>query len=626
MRHFLIAAILLCAICSAQTQSKPKPETAQGATAKQAATTSAELRGTVTDSSGAVLVDAKITVTSAAGVSVSAISGADGKFVIRGLKPGAYTVAVTAAKFKEFKTDGFNILSGDENNLDALLEPAVEITQVDVTGQTQTQIETEKSEVAGTITERQIDSLPPNGRNFSKFITLTPGVTDQTGQDEAKVGVVGSAKYSVNGGRVEYNTFDIDGTDVLNTGIAASRGHSTFIVYPSLDAISEMKVLTSNYGAQYGRSASGTVLVNTKSGDQRFHGNAYEFVRNEIFNAHGFNDPQGKVPVYRRNDFGFTLGGPIFIPGIFNEKKESTFFFFSEEMRLERSPYSFNQAVPSLNEREGNFSDVCPQPGIFDRAKYPDCPSPVTQLANQGSTRYPTFPGNIIPIDPNAAAVLHTNLVPLANSRAGCNYRLNLTAVTDDPATWPCYNVTASPNTYWREELFRIDHNFSPNLKASFRYIHDSWDTTTLAPQWQYGGKFNSFPTVLNRFIGPGLSLVAHLTAIKSPSLVNDYSVGFTTDHIDLTSMAGPGATLTRPATLDSPCGTTLDSCGIGYLFPDSAGKIPAIFYAGSNAAYGGIGFTADTSFMPWHHSNPVVTIRDDLSKVIRNHTLQVGV
>src|SRR5208283_3132015 len=164
-----------------------------------------------------------------------------------------------------------------------------------------------------------------NGRNFSQLIALAPGVSNQTSQDEAKVGVQGSAKYSVNGGRVEYNTFEVDGSDVLNTDIAASHGHTTLIIYPSLDSIQEMKVLTSNYGAQFGRSASGTVQVRLKSGGSQFHGVGYEFIRNEDFDARNFFDPPGRIPLYRRNDFGGAVGGPVYIPGIFNTAKDKTF-------------------------------------------------------------------------------------------------------------------------------------------------------------------------------------------------------------------------------------------------------------------------------------------------------------
>src|SRR5260370_22270982 len=248
--------------------------------------------------------------------------------------------------------------------------------------------ETESAAVSGTITEKEVVSIGLNGRNFTQLIALARGVSNQTGEDEAKVGVVGSVKYSVIGGRVEYNTFEVDGGDVLNTGLNGAS--STLMVYPSLDAIQEVKVLTSNYGAQYGRTASGTVQVTTKSGTEKLHGNLYDFIRNEAFNARNSFDPVGRVPLYRRQDFGGTVGGPLTIPGVYNTKKDKTFFFFSEEFRLEKTPVDYNQAVPSLKERglvmtaQGvqknltpptdsglvsqnfDFSDVCPLQGTSD--------------------------------------------------------------------------------------------------------------------------------------------------------------------------------------------------------------------------------------------------------------------
>jgi len=112
-------------------------------------------------------------------------------------------------------------------------------------------------------------------------------------------------------------------------------------VYPSLEAIAEFKVLTSNYGAQYGRNGSGTVEVETKSGTNNFHGNAYEFVRNDAFNAKTF--PQTTLPSYKKNDFGYTIGGPVFIPGLYNKNKDKTFFFWSQEWRRDRVPSELGQ-------------------------------------------------------------------------------------------------------------------------------------------------------------------------------------------------------------------------------------------------------------------------------------------
>lgn len=608
MRFLLIPALLFCAPSSAFAEpcaaNGNQPITSQA----QAATEPAVLQGKVQDSAGALVPGAVVTVTSSGGTTVTATTDAEGKFIVRGLAPGAYDITIASANFADSKVEGFAVRAGEANTLEARLKAAGEATVVNVNAENANQVETERAELSGTISQKEVVQYGLNGRNFSQLLTLTPGVSNQTQQDEAKVGVVGSAKYSVNGGRVEYNTFDVDGSDVLNTSIAASRGRPTLTVYPSLDAIGEIKVLTSNYGAEYGRSASGTILVTTKSGGPAFHGNAYEFLRNEHFNARGYKDPAGPAPLYRRQDFGLTIGGPVYIPKVYNQAKDKTFFFFSEEVRLEQSPSSFAQAVPSLNEREGNFSDVCSQNNTGA-----DCP------------QAPGIDPTNIPLDQNALAILHTNVIPLANSSTGCTFSL-MRAVTSNPATWPCYVITVSPSTYWREELFRADHNLNATNKLSFRYIHDAWDTTTTAPQWQYNGVVNSFPTVLNRFVGPGLSLVAHLTSIASATLANDFSVSYVTQHVTLDNKSGPGATLDRPAQLDAACGGFVSSCGIGSIFSGSGGKVPGLNIGGANAAYGGNGFIGDTSYAPWRNADPNISIRDDLSKSFHSHLIQAGV
>src|ERR1700755_1473047 len=197
-----------------------------------------------------------------------------------------------------------------------------------------TVVETDTASISTTLAGKEVTGYGLNGRNFSQLITMAPGVSNQTGQDEAKVGVAGSAKFSVNGGRVEYNTFEVDGSDVLNTSINSSRGQGEpLVVYPSIDAIQDMKVLTSDYSALYGKSASGSVLVTTKSGGDKFHGNLYGFIRNEMLKPRNFFDQpnptplgfEGKLiyrtPLYRRLDFGGTIGGPLFIPHLYNTNK-----------------------------------------------------------------------------------------------------------------------------------------------------------------------------------------------------------------------------------------------------------------------------------------------------------------
>jgi hypothetical protein len=564
--------------------------------------------GTVTDVSGGTVAGAKVTVTGA-GVNQTATANDHGEYSVSGLPPGAYTITVSEEGFKDFQVAGLAVAAGQAAHLDALLVPTAQVTKVTVKGEKVAEVETQNAQVSGTITQKQVVSLMLNGRNFAQLITLAPGVSNQSGQDEALVGVKGSVKFSVNGGRVEYNTFDVDGSDVLNAGINGSA--STLIVFPSLDAINEVKVLTSNYGAIYGKSASGTVLVTTKSGGSKFHGDAYEFVRNEIWNARNFFDETHGAPLYRRNDFGFTFGGPLFIPHVFNTAKDKTFFFFSEEIRRERTPQDFNQGVPSLEERAGNFSDVCPfaEPGqtlgsggvvLFTRTAFPDCPS----TGSSSFTGYlTTYPGNQVPTNPNASILLNAGIIPPPNSTVGCNSSIN-----------SCYVNVVSLPTHWHEELFRVDQTINSKLRASFREIHDSWQTINATPQWGYVQ--NSFPNIQNNFIGPGESAVARVTDVVSPTFFNDWVLSYTTDHIRLTDINGEGGTWQRPAGLT-----------MGYLFNNGfGGKIPGIVIAGTNAAYGGFGFATDPSFEPWTHSNPTFTFRDDAADVVGTHTIGFGV
>lgn len=628
----------------------------------------AAIHGTVTDQTQAVVVGATVVLTNTSGFKQETQSNDKGEYSFTKLDAGTYTVTVTAPNFAVKTLDFINLNAGLDLTLDAPLEPASGKTEVNVESSGVGKVETETASVSGTITQKEVVSLGLNGRNFTQLIALAPGVSNQTGQDEAKVGVVGSVKYSVNGGRVEYNTFEVDGSDVLNTGLNGAS--STLMVYPSLDAIQEVKVLTSNYGAQYGRTASGTVQVTTKSGTEHVHGNLYEFIRNEAFNSRNYFDPVGEAPLYRRQDFGGTIGGPLTVPHLYNTKKDKTFFFFSEEVRLEKTPTDYRQAVPSLKERglittphgiqknlitnssgavaqDFDFSDVCPLAGSaasfgFARANFPDCPSLVSGSSGLlpiynlmvGGGGVPTY------VDKNALTILQSNLIPLPNAPAGCSFTVANLDPTDPNH---CYNTVVSPSTYWREELFRIDQMITTKIRASFRYVHDAWNTNVLTPQWGYVR--NTFPTVENKFNGPGLSLVARLTNTISPTLLNDLVISYVNSNITLADENGPGgAMFQRNPTLNQPLvadpsapgqcnplisadpATGFPQCGMGYIFNNGfGGKMPGVNVLGTNAAYGGEGFVADPSYMPWSHTNPTYEARDDIGKSIGKHTLQFG-
>ncbi len=611
------------------------------------------ISGLVSDPDGAVIPEAKVQVINQETlVSREAKTDSVGEYLVAGLPAGRYQIIVEAEGFTRRSSEIITLAAGQSLIFNVKIEVTALKQEVQVAEAASTELDTNTATLSTTLGSKEVVGYGLNGRNFSQLITLSPGVSNQTGQDEAKVGVAGSAKFSVNGGRVEYNTFEVDGSDVLNTSINASRGQGEpLIVYPSIDAIQDMKVLTADYSALYGKSASGSVLITTKSGTDQFHGNAYVFIRNEIFNARNYFDqpnpvpigyqgkPTYRTPLYRRLDFGGTIGGPIYIPNVYNTDKKKTFFFFSEEIRREKTPVDYNQAVPTVAERSGNFSDVCPtllpgSPPTFNPASYPDCP--------QGAGSPPAV-GRTVAVDYTSQALLNSGLIPLPNSPTGCNS-------TNPSPLAHCYVGSVSPPTYWREELFRIDHNISDFTRLSFRYVHDSWNTTTLAPQW--GVVQNSFPTVENLLNGPGLNMAIILAQTLPHGFVNLISGSYEVEHITLTPQPGPGvSSLSRPTILDDPAalgGTpvpgatscalftspspnlvppSITECPMGYIFSNGYGgnKLPGLDFQGTNGAYGGHGFAADTGYAPWNQDNPTFALRDDASKTIGKHSLQWG-
>jgi hypothetical protein len=542
---------------------------------------SSSITGTVRDASGAVIPGAQVVVTdSAKGISQTANTNRDGEYLVGGLDAGTYNLSVSNQGFKKYDATGIILRVAQHTRVDATLELGAINTEVSVQGTNVAQVETQNAELSGVVTGKEISQIVLNGRNFTQLVTLVPGVSNQTGQDEGTVGIAGNVSMSINGGRTEDNNWELDGGDNMDNG-----SNQTLNVYPSADAISEVKVLTSNFGAQYGRNGSGTIETVVKSGSKQFHGDAYEFVRNDDFNARNYF--QSTVPEYKKNDFGYTLGGPVFIPKLYNKNKDKTFFFWSEEWRREIVPgQNFYQQLPSAQEQMGNFSDVCPAAGSSVNStlamQFPDCPvNPLTK-------NY--FPNNTVPIDPNAKAILA--LLPQPNVGSGAS---------------SYFQAAPAQPTHWREELVRIDHNFSDKVRIFGHFIHDSWSTVDAVPLWGNGA---SFPTVGTNFVGPTVSIVANLTANLTPTLLNEFTFSYTTDHIFLTA-TGPAA---RPAGLSM---TGLFNNGFGGLLPSVT--------VGGGINYLQSGFSLDTGYFPWENANPTYTYKDQVSKILGNHNMIMG-
>lgn len=565
--------------------------------------------GQVTDPQGAAVVEAHIQIVNQETlVKREAVTDSEGNYSVPYLPAGNYEIVVTASGFNTSDRSGVALGVADAFVYNVQLTIGSESTEVKVEGGGATSIDVDSPEVSGTITGSEVANLALNGRNFTQLITLTPGVSNQSQQDEALVGPVGQAKYSFNGGRVEYNSFEVDGSDVLNLSIYPTA--APLIVTPSLDGIQEIKVMTSNYGAMYGRTASGVVVATTKSGTGAFHGDAYEYVRNEMFNARNYFDPPNQgAPLYRRNDFGFTLGGPIYIPHVYNTNKDKSYFFFSEEDRIEKTPTDFRIAAPTAKELKGDFSEFCPPAGASGTPKqYPHCP-----------TGYNGFNGNnTYGINANMYAILGQGLIPPANATSGCNSSVG-----------HCYVAAISPLTEWREELFRIDHDISSRHRFTVRYINDTWDATVLSPQWGFLGSANTYPTIQNKFTGPGLSVLASLASTITQSILNSVTFSYVDSKITLRDVPGAGVSLARPAILDAPScasGTYISGCPMGYIFKNGfGGKIPGIVATGLGSDFGGGDLLLDTGYMPWEHTSPTYNLTDNVTKILGRHTLAAG-
>src|SRR6202453_2508913 len=315
----------------------------------------ATLTGRATDPSGAAIPSATVVITQNGvnGASRTVQTDPHGSYTVTNLAAGSYTVTVT--------DPGFQTSTAKDVTLNVAQTRSVD-TQLKVGGGTQTvtvqtstvSIDTETSALAGTISGTQVRELQLNNRNFEQLVTLQPGVVSGL-PDEVGFGLNNTSSVAVNGVRDTANNWTVDGADINDSG-----SNATLLNVPSVDAIQEFTLERSTYDASFGRSAGGQVLVATKSGTSAFHGDAYEFNRNDIFNANNyFNKTVTPIiprAIERYNDYGFTIGGPLYIPKVYNTAKNKTFFFWSEEWRKVSSPQTTNLTTPTAAQLAGVFS------------------------------------------------------------------------------------------------------------------------------------------------------------------------------------------------------------------------------------------------------------------------------
>ncbi|HLW78775.1 MAG TPA: TonB-dependent receptor, partial [Terriglobia bacterium] len=486
--------------------------------------------GTVRDQSGAVIPGAKVTLTNeGTNFSVSTSTGPDGTYTFTPVKIGTYTVSVEFQGFQSATHKGVTVDVQQQVVTDFTLQPG-QITQtVEVTGQVPL-LQTTNASVGQVVGTREVNDLPLNGRNFTFLAQLAAGTT--VGQQEGR-GLNATGDFSANGSRPAQNNYLLDGID-NNIDLVDFLNGTAFVVLPPVDAIQEFKVQTNNYGAEFGRAGGAVLNASVKSGTNQLHGDAWEFVRNDKFDAADFfeNATGLRKGEYRQNQFGGAIGGPISIPHVYNGTNKTFFFADYQGTRIRQaSPYVVT--VPSAAERASGFTDfsdlIAGQPGctkgadllgrtvpcgtIFDpattRSVTQGVADPVTGRVATGTgfVRDP-FLGNMLPsnrLDPNSIKLLQLYPAP------------TLAGIFNNFSTNPVIQNKANSFD------IRIDQNFSEKnqMFARFSYLDNPQFKPGPFGGVADGGGFNQGNQTANS-IGAALSL----THSFSPTLINEARLG----------------------------------------------------------------------------------------------------
>jgi hypothetical protein len=391
--------------------------------------------GTVTDPTGAVVSGAKVTITNAGtGLTRTVTTDAAGEYTAPSLPTGSYVITAEMAGFKTAALSNIDLGVDQRVRIDITLEVGAMTESVTIEASTPL-VQTSSSELGTTVEEEQIKNLPLNGRNFVSLTRTVPGVL--RGVPGSNIDGAGSlawrasASFSANGQRARDNNYMLDGVDNNETWL------QTVVIFPSVDALDEFKLQTSTYSAEFGRSTGGIVNLQIKSGTNTYRGSAYEFHRNDAFDANNFfNNRAGRdKPDFKQNQFGGTLGGPVF--------RDRTFFFADYQGHREQQGQTFLSNVPTLKMRQGDFSEI--NRVIYD------------PLTNQ------PFAGNIVPRerwDPVAAEIL-AQLYPEPNTTG----RTSAIGQTIE-------NYLINPVKEREDDQFdvKIDHNLATNNRFFTRY------------------------------------------------------------------------------------------------------------------------------------------------------------
>ena len=549
----------------------------------------ATIVGTVTDPSGAAIPNVKVAVSNPdKGFTREVTTNAVGAYTVAAAPIGNYSVSAGVAGFQKSLRNDVVLTVGVIQRVDFQLSVGRTTQEIKVTGNVP-HVQTETAAISDVVTGSQIQNLDLNGRNFTALALLIPGASPDNSIDTTDVGIYANLNMSFNGNRMQYNNWELDGG--ANTDDTSASTTNTF---PNLDTIAEFRVSTSSYGADMGRHAGANIEVVTKSGTRQFHGDVFEYVRNDALDANDWfanrqiAPPSGNAPKtpLTWNDYGLTLGGPVFIPGHYNPDKSKTFFFWSEEWRHYSQGTVNSAGVPSLLMRQGNFSECDPNSGSYNAVAASGCVLPTNPATGK------IFANDTVPVDPNAAALLNA-FVPLPN-----NGVIGYVTAPRLPTTW-------------REDQIRIDHNLSEKTLIFGRYTQDAWDTIVTPSLWT-GSTYDTSET---NFLGPTKSAVLHVSHTFRPNLMNEFVMSFTNDHWHLNQQTGP----VSPAhSIDKPSSWTVSN-----VFPANSGNpfLPAV------SVSGGVPFGfSQNAYVTAYSSQPFITGKEDVVWTVGSHNLKIGV
>jgi hypothetical protein len=518
-----------------------------------------------------------------------------GQYVAPDLILGHYSVKASSSGFKVAERKDIVLQVGDRLRVDfqMVIGAASETVTVEANA---IAVQADSGEVSNVITGEQIANLSINGRGIYQLAALAPGASSQIDVNAPNTPVGGSASVEFNGLRQNHNIYLLDGGENDDRGGAGGMS-----IAPSVDAIAEFRQLTSNYSADYGLSSAGTMTLVLKSGTQTIHASAWEFNRNDAFDAQTDFNAASKLRV---NQFGFNVGGPVTLGKLYNADRKKTFFFYNMEWRKYINGGSVNQTEPPTSEYGGVFASSFTVSQLHTPCTNQVSAAVATAFANAGQTLstpaadgscsgagLQAFTNNTIPtslLDPNAQALL----------TAGGKYG----GIFPAPNVGTQFQGGNDSPTNLREEIVRIDHNFSSKFSVFGHFVAEQVNQNFGTTLWAWANG----PVAGTQFGNPSYSGVVHTTYTISPTLINEVAFNYNGNRINIVPTGLVGA----------PSNFTFSRIFTG---PNNDNRIPAIILSGSTGA------VYNTASWPWHNKADDYQIRDDVSWTKGAHQLKMG-